>query len=200
MAFEIRYYNANSEQRRYRIRHWIPMYFFLTPCRFKKHLSSSSLCGEKLTMLQRSPFLVESTLGLLGHPSSQTLGSSNINMLYHLQNYKNVCPKVINFCKFFKMREKKLCCTLTFLFVILYCTQRRCSQIQPKLKVEIKDVSKAESLVYLYTLYTLLYCLSVCFSFISNNRQKSWTDHRFLWDLARGRKRHVCVSVPKECV
>ena len=118
-------------------------------------------------MLQRSPFLVESTLGL---PSSQTLGSSNINMLYHLQNYKNVCPKVINFCKFFKMREKKLCCPLTFLFVILYCTQRRCSQIQPQLKVEIKDVSKAKSLVYLYT---LLYCLSVCLSFVSNNRQKS---------------------------
>ena len=30
-AFEIRYYNANSVQRRYPIRHWIPM-FFGTPC------------------------------------------------------------------------------------------------------------------------------------------------------------------------
>ena len=31
MAFEIRYYNANSYQRRYRIRYWIPM-FIGTPC------------------------------------------------------------------------------------------------------------------------------------------------------------------------
>ena len=95
MAFEIRYYNADSEQRRYRIE--FPC-IFLTPCRFKKHLSSSSLCGEKLTMLQRSPFLVESTLG---PPSSQTLGSSYINILYHLQNYKKCGPKVSDFCKFF---------------------------------------------------------------------------------------------------
>ena len=31
MAFKIRYYYANSQQRRYRIRHWIPM-FIGTPC------------------------------------------------------------------------------------------------------------------------------------------------------------------------
>ena len=31
MALEIRYYNANSKQRRYRICHWFPM-FFGTPC------------------------------------------------------------------------------------------------------------------------------------------------------------------------
>ena len=31
-AFEIRYYNSNSQQRRYRNRHWIPM-FNGTPCR-----------------------------------------------------------------------------------------------------------------------------------------------------------------------
>ena len=34
MAFDIRFYNANSEQRRYRICHWIPM-FFGTPCSLK---------------------------------------------------------------------------------------------------------------------------------------------------------------------
>ena len=34
MAFKNRYYNANSWQRRYRIRRWIPM-FFGTPCIIK---------------------------------------------------------------------------------------------------------------------------------------------------------------------
>ena len=42
MAFEIRYHNANSLQRRYPIRHWIPM-FFGTPCRTLKSYPVSSL-------------------------------------------------------------------------------------------------------------------------------------------------------------
>jgi len=41
MAFEIRYYNANSLERRYRIHHWIPM-FFGTPCRWKSCFPSLS--------------------------------------------------------------------------------------------------------------------------------------------------------------
>ena len=55
------------------------------------------------------------------------------------QNYKNVCPKVIDFCKFLKLREKYYDSFNFCLFVIvLYCTQRRCSQIEPQLKVEAK--------------------------------------------------------------
>ena len=32
ISFEIRYFNVNSNQRRYRSRHWIPCMFFGTPC------------------------------------------------------------------------------------------------------------------------------------------------------------------------
>ena len=42
MAFEIRYYNANFKQRRYPIRHWIPM-FFGTPCTLYLYHTSGRL-------------------------------------------------------------------------------------------------------------------------------------------------------------
>ena len=74
------------------------------------------------------------------------------------QNYKNVCPKVIDFCKFLKLREKYYDSFNFCLFVIvLYCTQRRCSQIKPQLKVGIEDVSKAKSLVYLYFILQFIF-------------------------------------------
>ena len=56
MAFEIGYYNANREQRRYRIRHRIPM-FFGTPCTWM-YCKKGSVCdviGSK-TSSDRIPF------------------------------------------------------------------------------------------------------------------------------------------------
>ena len=58
----------------------------------------------------------------------------------NVKNYKNLCPTVFDFCKIKKMREKILLNPRTFLFVIvLYYTKRRCSQIEPQLKVKIED-------------------------------------------------------------
>ena len=56
------------------------------------------------------------------------------------QNYKNFCPKVLDFCKFWKCAKKNLNSANFFLIFILYCTKReKCSEIKPHLKFELKD-------------------------------------------------------------
>ena len=60
------------------------------------------------------------------------------------QNYKNLCPKVFDFYRILKMQcAKKILLNLELFFdIVLYCTKRRCSQIEPQLKVEIEDGRK----------------------------------------------------------
>ena len=59
------------------------------------------------------------------------------------QNFKNLCLKVFYFWKIFKMRKKILWNPQTFFVFVLYCTKRRCSEIKPQLKVEIREGRKA---------------------------------------------------------
>ena len=49
-------------------------------------------------------------------------------MIIDAQNNNNLCPKVLNFCKFLKMHAQILLNLRTlFLITILFCTKRRCS-------------------------------------------------------------------------
>ena len=59
------------------------------------------------------------------------------------QNFQNLCLKVFNVYKIKKMREKYYEIRKLFFAFVLYCTQRRCSQIKPQLKVEIEDGHEA---------------------------------------------------------
>ena len=59
------------------------------------------------------------------------------------QNFKNLCWKGFSFCKILKMHEKILWNPQTIFSKFLYCTKRRCTQIKPKLKVEIEDAREA---------------------------------------------------------
>ena len=52
------------------------------------------------------------------------------------KNYKNLCKNVIDFCKFAQKSIIKL------FDIVLYCTHRRCSKIEPQLKVKIQDGCK----------------------------------------------------------
>ena len=54
----------------------------------------------------------------------------------HTQNYNIRFKKFLIFFFIFKMREKVF-------FIVFDCTKRRCSQIEPQLKVEIKDWPEA---------------------------------------------------------
>ena len=55
------------------------------------------------------------------------------------QNFKNLCFKVLSFCKILKMREKNIMKSANFFVFVLYCAKRRCSQIKSQLKVEKED-------------------------------------------------------------
>ena len=62
------------------------------------------------------------------------------------QNYKKLYPKAFDFCEILKMCEKVFEIQQTFFVIVLYCTvytQRRCSQIETQLKVEIEDGREA---------------------------------------------------------
>ena len=58
------------------------------------------------------------------------------------KNYKNVYPKVFDFCKILKCATKYYEIPKLFCFV-LFCTKWRYSQIKPQLKVEIEDGREA---------------------------------------------------------
>ena len=45
------------------------------------------------------------------------------------QNYKNLCPKVFDFVKILKMRKTDIIYFFNLL-IILYCTKRRCVQLE----------------------------------------------------------------------
>ena len=60
--------------------------------------------------------------------------------VYEWSKFQKFVFKSFHFCKILKMREKVLRNPQTFLlFLFLYCTKRRCSQIKPQLKVEKED-------------------------------------------------------------
>jgi len=50
------------------------------------------------------------------------------------QNYTNLCSTEFDFCKILKMRKKSY-----LIRELFYCTKKRCSQIEPQLKVELED-------------------------------------------------------------
>ena len=59
------------------------------------------------------------------------------------QNYKKLCPK---FCKIWRCAKKNIMKSANFLFVfVLYCTKRRCSEIEAQFKVEIEEGSYLKS-------------------------------------------------------
>ena len=41
-----------------------------------------------------------------------------------VQNYKNLCPKVFDFCKNFKMREKNICKSANLFLLLFYTVQK----------------------------------------------------------------------------
>jgi len=59
------------------------------------------------------------------------------------QNFKNLCLKVFYFCKILKLRKKYYEISKLFFVFLLYCTKRRCSEIKPRLKVEIDGEREA---------------------------------------------------------
>ena len=116
MAFEIRYYNANLQQRQYRIRHWIPI-FIGTPC-------SYSTCSEDDILLlilndnwiSYFPFLqFQSTIiCYFATPAIPLELISSVKLIFHgwkgrsgiieiirksWNNYTRSCRELIKICK-----------------------------------------------------------------------------------------------------
>ena len=83
------------------------------------------------------------------------------------QNYENVSPKNVDLCKILKIHEKILFNPGTFIFVIvLYFKKRRCSQIEPQWKVQIKDGCEAPSLITFLKNHDVVQLLNCKLSFI----------------------------------
>ena len=59
------------------------------------------------------------------------------------QSFKKLYPKAFNLHELLKTHEKIFENPRTFFLFVLYCTKRRCSQIEPQLKVKIEDERKA---------------------------------------------------------
>ena len=73
------------------------------------------------------------------------------------QSFKKLYPKAFNLHDLFKTHAKIFENPRTFFLFGLYRTKRRCSKIEPQLKVKIEDGRKAALKPSIFIL-----CLSVC--------------------------------------
>ena len=53
------------------------------------------------------------------------------------KNYKNFTPIFFYFCKILKIDGKNIIKSAKFVVIVLYCTKRKYSKIDPQLKVDI---------------------------------------------------------------
>ena len=60
--------------------------------------------------------------------------------VYECSYFKNLSPKIFDFCKILKIQEKIKNPQIFYYVFVSYSTKRRCSQKEPQLKVEIEDV------------------------------------------------------------